>query len=53
MLAQHCKNGIQMFRVYWDVIILTNHNFHPLEVVSRYRNPKLQVDERYSYLFRI
>ena len=26
-------------------------NFHPLEVVSRYRDPQLQVDENYSYLF--
>ena len=25
-------------------------NFHPLEVVSRYRDPQLQVDENYSYL---
>ena len=23
-------------------------NFHPLEVVSRYRDPQLQVDENYS-----
>ena len=29
-----------------------NHlNFHPLEVVSRYRDPQLQVGENYSYLF--
>ena len=26
-------------------------NFHPLEVVSRYRDPQLQVSENYSYLF--
>ena len=26
-------------------------NFHPLEVVSRYRDPQLQVDENYSDLF--
>ena len=24
-------------------------NFHPLEVVSRYRDPQLQVGENYSY----
>ena len=28
-------------------------NFQPLEVVSRYRNPQLQVDENYSYLFKL
>ena len=27
-------------------------NFHPLEVVSRYRDPQLQVGENYSYLFK-
>ena len=25
--------------------------FHPFEVVSRYRDPQLQVGEKYSYLF--
>ena len=28
-------------------------NFHPLEVVSRYRDPQLQVNENYSYLFNL
>ena len=28
-------------------------NFHPLEVVSRYRDPQLQVGENYSYLFNL
>ena len=28
-------------------------NFHPLEVVSRYRGPQLQVGENYSYLFNL
>ena len=27
-----------------------NLNFHPLEVVPRYRDPQLQVGENYSYL---
>ena len=27
-----------------------NHNFHPLEVVSRLRDPQLQVSENYSDL---
>ena len=31
-----------------------NHlNFHLLEVVSRYRNPRLQLHENYSYKFGI
>ena len=25
-------------------------NFHPLEVVSRYRDPQVQVGENYSYI---
>ena len=29
---------------------LFNLNFHPLEVVSRWRDPQLQVSENYSYL---
>ena len=28
-------------------------NFHPLEVVSRYRDPQLQAAENYSYLFNL
>ena len=28
-------------------------NFHPLEVVSRYRDPQLEVVENYSYLFNL
>ena len=28
-------------------------NFHPLEVVSRYRDPQLQVAENYAYLFNL
>ena len=31
---------------------LSYFNFHPLEVVSRYRDPQLQVGEDYSYLFK-
>ena len=29
---------------------LFNENFHPLEVVSRWRDPQLQVSENYSDL---
>ena len=32
---------------------LGHFNFHPLEVVSRYRDPQLQVGENYSYLFSL
>ena len=32
---------------------LFNFNFHPLEVVSRYRDPQLQVGENYSYPFNL
>ena len=28
-------------------------NFHPLEVVSRWREPQLQAGENYSYLFNL
>ena len=41
----------------WDIIALINPlsahlnnlNFHPLGVVSRYRDPQLQEGENYSY----
>ena len=32
---------------------LNNLNFHPLEVVSRYRDPQLQVDENDPFLFNL
>ena len=32
---------------------LNNINFHPLEVVTPYRDPQLQVGEHYSYLFNL
>ena len=32
---------------------LNNLNFHPLEVVYRYRDPQLQVAKNYSYLFHL
>ena len=31
---------------------LNHFNFHPLEVVSRYRDPQLQVAENCSHLFK-
>ena len=30
---------------------LNNLNFHPLEVVSRYRDPQLQVGEVFTHVF--
>ena len=30
--------------------MVNNLHFHPLEVVSRYRDPQLQVAENYAYL---
>ena len=32
---------------------LRKFNFHPLEVVSRYRDSQLQVGENYSYLVNL
>ena len=34
-------------------LALTYLNFHPFEVVSRYRDPQLQVGENCSYLFHL
>ena len=36
----------------WSAI-LYNLNFHPLDVVSRYRDPQLQVGENDSCLFNL
>ena len=33
--------------------MIFNLNCHPHEVVSRYRDPQLQVGENYSYLFNL
>ena len=30
---------------------LQNLNFHPLEFVTRYRDPQIQVGENYTHLF--
>ena len=32
---------------------LNSLNFHPRKVVSRYRDPQLQVGENYSHLFKL
>ena len=49
-------NNVQVFslihkKLFKSLNKLRNLNFHPLEVVSRYRYPQLQVGENYSYLF--
>ena len=57
MMISNWKNPFD-FQVYKEVLhrfyLLTaklfNLNFHPLEVVSRWRDPQLQVSENYSDL---
>ena len=45
---------IQLFYpVKHECADLDNLNFHPLEVVSRYRDPQLQVGENYPYLLNL
>ena len=44
-----------LLSIWWNMINpltaeLFNLNFHPLEVVSRWRDPQLQVSENYSHL---
>ena len=41
----YCK-----YKKILSIAKLVNWNFHPLEVVSRWRDPQLQVSENYSYL---
>ena len=48
---------VSVFILVWAINLypakLNNLNFHPLEVVSRYRDPQLQVAENYCYLFNL
>ena len=39
--------------VYRNIIQLIYLIFYPLEVVSRYRDPQLQVGKNYSYLLNL
>ena len=43
--------GLYMYTNPWSIkfINLNNLDFHPLEVVSRYRDPQLQEGENYAY----
>ena len=48
------------FHKWWSIVFIDPLpaklyflNFYPLEVVSRYRDPQLQVGENYSYLFNL
>ena len=44
---------LQAEKIQWDCSYPLCHlHFQPLEVVSRYRDPQLQVGENYSYLFK-
>ena len=45
-----CVYRLRNFNSYPAKIIYLN--FHPLEVVSRYCDPQLQVAENYSYLLK-
>ena len=42
-----------MQRIYFNPLTgkLSYYNFHPLEVMSRYRDSQLQVGENYAYFF--
>ena len=42
--------GLKLTLILLSLIYL---NFHPLEVVSRYRDPQLEVGENYLYLFNL
>ena len=56
--AYHCRVHTHLGCVYVTLMCVFNHltaklfnlNFHPLEVVSRWRDPQLQVSENYSDL---
>ena len=49
-LCQHLPKNIT-FKSYSAKVIYLN--FHPREVVTRYRDPQLQVDKTYSYLINL
>ena len=51
MCQGHCIYSGLGFNSYPAELIYLN--FHPLEVVSRYRDPQLQVSENYAYLFNL
>ena len=48
------KTALHVLRT-WAAIDALHYceNLHPLEVVSRYHDPQLQVAENYSYLFNL
>ena len=59
-LTQHLRTEIQPLYAFCQLDGLNPFpaksiylNFHPLEAVSRYRDPQLQVGENYSYLFNL
>ena len=34
---------------HFDILTLKQRKFNPLQIVSRYHEPQLQVDENYSF----
>ena len=52
LLLSNCVLEGEIFQTKF-IYMLIYLNFRPLEVVSRYRDPQLQVVENYSYLFNL
>ena len=49
----HIKKQKYNYRFFDDfslIVLLLNDNFHPLEVVSRYRDPQLQVGDNLNQI---
>ena len=59
LLTSDVTIDVDLFNLRVAVIInpysstVIYYNFKPLEVVSRYRDPQLQVAENYLYLFNL
>ena len=53
--ADYFASMLKVTRINWILARdpLFYLNFHPLAVVSRYRDPQLQVSENYYYLFNL
>ena len=50
MLGQQCRRWTSFNPTLCRRLVLFNLNFHPLESVSRWRDPQLQISENYSDL---
>ena len=53
LLSNTISENKYLINPYRPTAKLNDLNFHLLEVVSRYRDPQLQVDENYSHLFNL